>query len=322
LDEPDVRRGDEGKNRMIESEEQLKKMMEQAGERERRARRNALLYTLVPVALAIGLLVVTGWQVKKASQALADSLAQFAEKQAALSVVEAALTDTNKTLTSVRTDLTNTNNTLIAANQQITLTNEQKRAAQDELTQVRETLTATTNKLNDTETQLKKLEKQVAELSEQLKLAKHFDDYYYHGDLMTDVYKNAWNMDYQGSARPGVGALADKIFDNLEIDFRINGTSFTEGVNSPTYVAMILGLMSPPALSIDQGALMQFLPLQKKEPQVGDVVYYDDGLTLFYFEDEQGQKLVMGMTPFGVVALNYDFATPLGIGDTSKVLNR
>ena len=46
------------------------------------------------------------------------------------------------------------------------------------------------------------------------------------------------------------------------------------------------------------------------------------GMTFFYFEDEQGQKLVIGMSPFGVVALNYNFAEPLGIGDISKVLPR
>ena len=98
------------------------------------------------------------------------------------------------------------------------------------------------------------------------------------------ISKHAWNMAYDGRARPGIGELADKIFNDLEVDFRINGTSFAEGVNSPTYVAMILGLMSQPALSIDQKGLMQFLPLEKKEPQVGDVVYYRrrwDDLFLF-----------------------------------------
>jgi hypothetical protein len=306
---------------MIEGEEQLKRLMEQAEQRERKRRRNALLYTLVPVALAVGLLVVTGWQVQKASQALAASKVTLKNNQATLSVVEATLTDTNKTLTTVRTDLTNTNNTLIAANQQITLTNIQKTAVAGELAQVRETLTATTNKLNDKSVQLNQLQNQVDELSKQLKMAKHFEDQYF-PDSLDGLYKHTETLSHEQRIRVGVFELCKKIYDNQLVDWKINGTSFAEGVNSPTFVAMILGLMAQPALSIDQKTLMQFLPLQKKEPQIGDVVYYSDGLTFIYFENEQGQRAVVGMTPFGVAVLKYEFATPLGIGDVSKVLNR
>ncbi len=221
---------------MMDGEEQLKKMILRAEQRERKRRRNVLLYTLVPVALAIGLLVVTGWQVQKASQALATSEATLKNNQATLSVVEATLTDTNKTLSTVRSDLTNTNNTLVAANNLVTSTKNQAADAQKELIQLRQTLTKTNITLNEKNDQLVKLQKQVDELSAQLKLAKHFEDYYYPGDLMTDVYKHAWNMAYDGRARPGIGELADKNFNNMEVDFRINGTSFAEGlIPRPTW---------------------------------------------------------------------------------------
>lgn len=49
------------------------------------------------------------------------------------------------------------------------------------------------------------------------------------------------------------------------------------------------------------------LPRDDGPPQPGDVVVYDGGYNLFYFRDHERREFVIGMTPFGVASLNYDF---------------
>lgn len=48
------------------------------------------------------------------------------------------------------------------------------------------------------------------------------------------------------------------------------------------------------------------------DPQVGDLVAYPAGFLMFLFEDKQRQRYVIGMTPSGIIALKPDFAKVVG----------
>ena len=299
---------------MIENEDQLRTMVDQTERRERRARRNALILTVVPILVAIGLLAATGWQVQKASQDLSAS--------------KVTLAFTRKTQGAAEVTLSNVESELGVANQennaaQVKLTENSRVIAdtQKQATQVQKTLTNALIQVADQQkeidakqTEIVSLKKQADELDKLLKLATHFQEYKFKGDLYA-VLKHTYNLYDAGKVTKSLVDLHTRVMDNLEVPWNLYGTSLKEGVNSPTYVALMLGLLPQPASSsIDQETLMKYLPLQNGKPQVGDVVYYPEGLTFFYFEDDERQSVVIGMTPFGVVDLRYDFDQPIGIG--------
>jgi hypothetical protein len=292
---------------MIESDEQLQKLVEQAEQRERRARRNALLYTLIPILVVIGLLWFTGWQVQKASQELADSQAALARTTQTLSAAEFALRKAQDDLGTAETNYAAVNQRLAENSRILTDTLATVTQVSDDLTDLNTDYDKKKQELND-------LQNEVNEINNWLEtfpvLSKEYKSNYYTGDIL-ELRKFTEEL----NLRPGVLDLFDRIIANLDVPWKINGRSFEEGMNSPTYAAMLLGLISQPvSLSIDQETLKQLLPLLNEQPQIGDVVYYGAGMTCFYFEDFTGQRVVIGMSPVGVVALNYDFAEPMGIG--------
>jgi hypothetical protein len=59
--------------------------------------------------------------------------------------------------------------------------------------------------------------------------------------------------------------------------------------------------------------LQKALPRRSK-PLVGDVVFYQAGYTMFYYEYRGGSPFVIGMTPLGVLALKPDFAPVISYG--------
>ena len=86
------------------------------------------------------------------------------------------------------------------------------------------------------------------------------------------------------------------------VGWRLHGTTPSEGFNSPTFAAYVLGQQ----LSIGLGELVE-----SSSPEVGDLVVYPAGYHLFYFKDENDRPFVIGMTPRGIVSLKPDFAEPI-----------
>lgn len=260
---------------MIESEEQLRKMVEQVEQKERHRRRKALLYTLIPVLVAVGMLAMAASQVQKSSQAGIIPQTELAYNQKTLAVAETSLARPSSTSAGAIIPQT----TLVAM--------------QAKVNQLQMTVTSQSSQLDFS---------QMA-----------WQDSYYQGDLQT-VGQYIQSLENLKKIRPGPAKLLDQILANLKVPWKADGKFFLEGVNSPTYVSQIL---NPKQFrSIDQATLMKELPFKKDRPEIGDVVYYADGYSFFYFVDEKGQDLVIGMTPFGVVALKYDFARPVGFGDS------
>jgi len=123
------------------------------------------------------------------------------------------------------------------------------------------------------------------------------------------------------------------------VRWKVGGVNPEQGFDSPNFAAYVLnseGLLpeqqlKPEAsagIAREQARLMTMLP-SEGNPSDGDVVFYKTGYTMFYFTGvglQEGVPLaergfVVGMTPFGVVALTPDFAQRIGVGrvDYSKI---
>jgi hypothetical protein len=55
---------------------------------------------------------------------------------------------------------------------------------------------------------------------------------------------------------------------------------------------------------------------QDPQPRIGDLAFYPSGYVLFYFLDRSDRPFVIGMTPFGIAALEPGFATIVGFRRT------
>ncbi|MBI3078710.1 MAG: C40 family peptidase [Deltaproteobacteria bacterium] len=101
--------------------------------------------------------------------------------------------------------------------------------------------------------------------------------------------------------------------------WRLGGQSPTEGFDSPSFAAFILRELNLPGGDVRPGVnleatsrrLWERLP-SAPQPRVGDLVFYPAGYALFYFVDQKQRPFVIGMTPFGIAALEPNFAKVVG----------
>lgn len=324
---------------MIEMDEQLQSLMEQAERRERLARRNAILYTLLPILFAIALLSMTAWQVQNASQQVAQKNAELETASNALETSQDEFTalsqkmnDAEKSLEKTQITLTLVSGQLDEKQAQLGVISQTLAQSQTQINQLQEQLSISRTQLVQLDAQLSisqtllvsatqafsDLQKQVNELNDQLLLASRFKEFYVEGNIYEvtkDISGYTWDLERAAETAAGTAALFDQLISLIEVPWKINGTSFDEGVNSPTFAALVLNLFPEPLnASIDQATLMQYFPAQQEEPRIGDLVYYAEGITLFYFRSQDGQGVVFGMTPVGIVLLKYEFAEPIGVG--------
>jgi hypothetical protein len=75
------------------------------------------------------------------------------------------------------------------------------------------------------------------------------------------------------------------------------------GYNSPGFADLVLKQLG----HVPNGTNIASLPHDDGPPRVGDIVVYASGYNLFYFRDQNRQEFVVGMTPLGILSLNYDF---------------
>lgn len=103
------------------------------------------------------------------------------------------------------------------------------------------------------------------------------------------------------------------------VTWRLGGQSPAEGFDSPSFAAFILRSLQLPGGEIRPGEtilstsrrLWERLPAASP-PRVGDLAFYPGGYVLFYFTDQRQRPFVVGMTPFGITALEPDFAPVVG----------
>lgn len=303
---------------MTYSDEQIRSLVQRADQRERAARRRAILYSLIPIALAALLLWFTSWLVQRTTRELDVVNEQLDTSQQELTTVNTQLTQANAQVSGARQELTAAEGQLAQADAEITTLETEKAALQEQASTYQEEAEKLRKEADKLQGQVDDLKKQVDQLNqslesvtEQLKLATDFKRYAYTGDWTLAVKHIASNYLDQSTI------LLD-LYDMQNVPWKLGGESPEEGFDSPGFAAYVLdthGLLNVPISSARyQRQLRQVIPARSGSPKIGDLVFYALGYTMFYFEDERGTPFVVGMTPVGVLALRPDFAEVIGYG--------
>ena len=203
--------------------------------------------------------------------------------------------------------LADANQRLAAAQSQLTLIGDQIGAANDAKAKAEAELQKSQAALDAANQQAQALNAQVADLTGQLEdtkkaLAEALD-------LNKQIYKLDWSelkMMYMTNG-PAVEVL--EVVNDLKDRTKWSMSNTPDkGYNSPGFAALILQKLN----RLPTGGLAS-LPRDSNPPNVGDIVTYEGGYHMFYFRDHEHRDFVVGMTPFGVEALNADFAKRVSV---------
>jgi hypothetical protein len=186
---------------------------------------------------------------------------------------------------------------LYRVNQAIEAADAAKEKAQADLKLAQDKVVSLQARVTELNTQVTQSQAQIKALSKQLAEALN---------LQKQVYNLNWSdlkMMYvdNGSASEILGVI-----QNLKdhVHWGMSNTA-AGGYNSPGFAKLVLQQLHRIPADGELGSL----PRDNEPPRVGDIVVYDSGYHLFYFRDHEKREFVIGMTPFGVVSLNYDFDT-------------
>ena len=103
-----------------------------------------------------------------------------------------------------------------------------------------------------------------------------------------------------------------RMIDANEIKWHLGGNSPEVGFDSPSFATYMINKFSKTEIpSSDRYKLREILP-STSQPEVGDIVFYQNGYAMFYFK-YRDQPFVVGMTPIGLTSLTFDFG-PQRIG--------
>ena len=121
------------------------------------------------------------------------------------------------------------------------------------------------------------------------------------------------------SRSPKAARLLNRVLElrRQRVPYSVAGQSLNEGFDSPNFAAFVLRDQN--LLGDEQNAdlLANISRIWKRsqavrQPFPGDLVFYPDGHVFFYFEDRFRGPFVIGMTSFGILALDFKFAKALG----------
>lgn len=163
----------------------------------------------------------------------------------------------------------------------------------------------------DFERQLKQAQEQVASLQKQLQEAMD-----YRRSLAPTA--TAFVMKYVAGRYPPQGELFIDIIELLDrgAHWKVGGFSEQEGFDSPSFAAYVLErhhLLPKPASEVRYR--LRDVLRAKEAPEVGDLVFYSLGYTMFFCRDDAQRPFVLGMTPYGILALRADFAPIIGYAE-------
>ena len=96
------------------------------------------------------------------------------------------------------------------------------------------------------------------------------------------------------------------------IGWELGGKSPEEGFDSPSFAAYVLAEMNLLEVPFSARYRLRELIKETKHPEVGDLIFYETGYTMFYFHFKgYGRPFCVGMTPAGIVALEIEFGPRL-----------
>jgi hypothetical protein len=305
---------------MTDIQDSVASILEQVEHVERAARRRAMLLTLLPIIFAAILLGVTFWQVRSAQDRLTEINQKREDAEQALLAVSQRYTDTQAKWVETSAEVISLTQKLNSTSNELKRLQSQLEISRTLLISTGEELSRSTKILNEIKTLIPDVENQLNQLQDSLVMAKALQEY---------PFPNGWEVTLKELESRYVQQHQENLFQMLSLIFMAmndgsftwnpGGASLTEGFNSPAFAAYVLSEVKVLPVSAEyfrtvdllQGALKS---RSIKDPHLGDVIFYRAGYSLFYFEDELGQPFVIGMTPRGIMALNYKFSEPIGIG--------
>jgi hypothetical protein len=229
-------------------------------------------------------------------------------------VMTTRLAATYRQLTETEQALATAKQQLDQAGQDLAAVTAQKQAADGALSAAK----AEIARLSDTKLQL---QKEVAELNEQadnaVQQVQQSTSYKQH------LHPLDWTMAKElYSAGDGIGGLLEAIlsFSKLNSDQPLKfslANDPAKGFTSPGFANFILAKQAP-------GQSLGNTPAQTGAPKNGDIIRYDGGYAMFYFENPYSHvNFVIGMTPLGIVAVDRNFGPKeLGILRSSDYFRR
>lgn len=190
-----------------------------------------------------------------------------------------------------------------------------KQKLQADIAVKQQLLDQTGKELEETKRELEKTKQELGQTKKDLQATTDLKQYEHPVTFMAAKAM----FDHSGLQRQA--KLLMFILDRERTRWHVGGRSEAEGFDSPRFAAYVLqhesladvaGALSPSVASA-QDAIRLALP-SEHSPGIGDIVFYSTGYTMFFFTDERGKPFVIGMTPFGVLALEPDFARITGYG--------
>ncbi|MEK6754156.1 MAG: hypothetical protein AABZ00_17995 [Chloroflexota bacterium] len=267
---------------MDSPEEQLESLSKKIEEREQLARRRAWFITLIPIVFAGLFLTYTIWQIAQAELKLAQKTSELAGVENEITVLRTQLPEAQATL---------------GAMQAVT------DKLQADLSQSESALATATAQLSETQ--------------KELDAARVFAQ---NSCPIDEMVLKEYTSNYTPQAQALlylIGAQLDK-----KVPWNPGGFSETAGFDSPNFALYVLQNAIPgfPLVSAEYqpGALPWNILQPTAAPQDGDIVYYQSGYTMFYYElpisygAAEKMKCVIGMAPLGIISQQLGFAEYLG----------
>jgi outer membrane murein-binding lipoprotein Lpp len=262
---------------MDTSSEQIESLNKNIEQYEQKVRRRAWLFTIIPFLFGVILLSYTVWQLQNYGQKLVEVQVKLNKTTNELATTTIALQDTTKQLDQANTDLST----------------------------VQDKLNTTATELKNTQEELKSIKMELEEANQELKNANVFLTNSYSIDPL-DEKNSLSNFPYQADVLYYIQQLQ---YSNVGWDR--NGFSEAEGFNSPSFTVYVLQHFGYISGNYNGDAKPWQILEPISQPSIGDIVYYEGGYSMFYFEIN-GDKFVIGMTPLGIIAQRINFAPILG----------
>lgn len=263
---------------MDTSPEQLESLTRDIEQFEKKARRRAWLSALVPLLFGAILLGYTIWQIQISSQKLTEVQSKLNMTSQELSTTTSSLQDTTGQLDQANMTLLETQNKLDSA----------------------------TSELEQARGELERLRQELDQTTQDLKNANLFVANSY----PIDIVELKGSPLYLSSIHEEI--LLDILFMQMdEVGWNLNGFSEADGFDSPNFAIYVLQKHGVISLDYLPGTRPWDFLRPIDQPAVGDIIYYEGGYTMFYFE-LKGESFVVGMTPLGILAQKVNFAPILG----------
>ncbi|WP_346854740.1 hypothetical protein [uncultured Draconibacterium sp.] len=102
-----------------------------------------------------------------------------------------------------------------------------------------------------------------------------------------------------------------------KVKWHLGGNSPELGFDSPSFASFVINRHSKTRIDANERYKLRELLPSTQDPKVGDVVFYEHGYAMLYFE-YRNEPFVVGMTPLGLASLQFDFGPKLlGFGKVS-----